>query len=220
MNCQEMLHCVSVTLGWFTIGLDLFSLTLCLGCIGQTHQGFLHFLNVLNWPLGCGGILELILCDDLDSRTWNSHRVVVNGRWWLLSGKLLGHWTSSHRTAWVSFTVWKDTSTAPNTNKQGLSCTETGISNGGLPRPSSMHVGAFSWAYYCGNWRFASRNREHVVVSEGADGKTLQEEEGVILRVIMQWACQMSSLVCRFASNMLQPSSTHLFGLLTPCWSL
>jgi hypothetical protein len=28
MNCQEMLHCVSVTLGCFTIGLDLFSLTL------------------------------------------------------------------------------------------------------------------------------------------------------------------------------------------------
>jgi phage terminase large subunit-like protein len=52
---------------------------------------------------------------------------------------------------------------------------------------------------------------------KGADGKTLQEEEGVILRVIMQPACQMSSLVCRFASNMLQPSSTHLFGLLTPC---
>ncbi len=31
MNCQEILHCVSVTLGCFTIGLDLFSLT-CLGC--------------------------------------------------------------------------------------------------------------------------------------------------------------------------------------------
>jgi len=52
---------------------------------------------------------------------------------------------------------------------------------------------------------------------KGADGNTLQEEEGVILRVIMQWACQMSSLVCRFASNMLQPSATHLFDLLTPC---
>jgi len=52
---------------------------------------------------------------------------------------------------------------------------------------------------------------------KGADGNTLQEEEGVILRVIMQQACQMSSLVCRFASNMLQPSATHLFGLLTPC---
>jgi hypothetical protein len=55
---------------------------------------------------------------------------------------------------------------------------------------------------------------------KGANGKTLQEEEGVILRVIMQRACQMSSLVCRFASNRLHPSSTHLFGLLTPCWSL
>ncbi len=32
---------------------------------------------------------------------------------------------------------------------------------------------------------------------KGADGKTLQEEEGVILRVIMQRACEMSSLVCR-----------------------
>jgi hypothetical protein len=52
---------------------------------------------------------------------------------------------------------------------------------------------------------------------KGADGKTLQEEEGVILRVIMQRACQMGTLVCRFASNRLQPSSTHLFGLLTPC---
>jgi hypothetical protein len=52
---------------------------------------------------------------------------------------------------------------------------------------------------------------------KGANGKTLQEEEGVILRVIMQRACQMSSLVCRFASSRLQPSSTHLFGLLTPC---
>ncbi|CAK9238695.1 unnamed protein product [Sphagnum troendelagicum] len=30
---------------------------------------------------------------------------------------------------------------------------------------------------------------------KGADGNTLQEEEGVILRVIMQRACQMSSLV-------------------------
>ncbi len=36
MNCQEMLHCVSVTLGCFTIGLDLFSLTLCLGCRSNT----------------------------------------------------------------------------------------------------------------------------------------------------------------------------------------
>jgi hypothetical protein len=52
---------------------------------------------------------------------------------------------------------------------------------------------------------------------KGADGNTLQEEEAVILRVIMQRACQMSSLVCRFASNMLRPSATHLFGLLTPC---
>ncbi len=68
MNCQEMLHCVSVTLGCFTIGLDLFSLTLCLGCRSNT-PGISPFLNVLNWPLGCGGILELILCDDLDSRT-------------------------------------------------------------------------------------------------------------------------------------------------------
>jgi hypothetical protein len=33
----------------------------------------------------------------------------------------------------------------------------------------------------------------------GANGKTLQEEEGVILRAIMQRACQMSFLVCRFA---------------------
>jgi hypothetical protein len=39
---------------------------------------------------------------------------------------------------------------------------------------------------------------------KGADGKSLQEEEGVILRVIMQRACEMSTLVCRFASNMLQ----------------
>jgi len=52
---------------------------------------------------------------------------------------------------------------------------------------------------------------------KGADGNTLQEEEGGILRVIMQQACQMSSLVCRFASNMLQPSATHLFDLFTPC---
>jgi len=36
MNCQEMLHCVSVTLGCFTIGLDLLSLTLCLGCRSNT----------------------------------------------------------------------------------------------------------------------------------------------------------------------------------------
>ncbi len=35
-NCQEMLCCVSVTLGCFTIGLDLFSLTLCLGCRSNT----------------------------------------------------------------------------------------------------------------------------------------------------------------------------------------
>jgi len=35
-NCQEMLRCVSVTLGCFTIGLDLFSLTLCLGCRSNT----------------------------------------------------------------------------------------------------------------------------------------------------------------------------------------
>jgi len=38
---------------------------------------------------------------------------------------------------------------------------------------------------------------------KGADGKTLQEEEGVILRVIMQRACEMSSLVleCSDLSN-------------------
>jgi tRNA(Phe) wybutosine-synthesizing methylase Tyw3 len=30
---------------------------------------------------------------------------------------------------------------------------------------------------------------------KGADGKSLQEEEGVILRVIMQRACEMSTLV-------------------------
>jgi hypothetical protein len=52
---------------------------------------------------------------------------------------------------------------------------------------------------------------------KGADGNTVQEEEGAILRVIMQQACQMSSMVCRFTSNMRQPSATHLFGLLTPC---
>jgi hypothetical protein len=52
---------------------------------------------------------------------------------------------------------------------------------------------------------------------KGADGNTLLEEEAVILRVIMHRACQTSSLVCRFASNMLQPSATHLFGLLTLC---
>jgi hypothetical protein len=67
-------------------------------------------------------------------------------------------------------------------------------------------------------WQAETENMLWLV--KGADGKTLQEEEGLILRVIMQQACQMSSLVCRFASNMLQPSSTHLFGLLTPCWSL
>jgi hypothetical protein len=60
----------------------------------------------------------------------------------------------------------------------------------------------------------------HGCITVETDGKSLQEEEGVILRVIMQRACEMSTLVCRFASNMLQPSSTHLFGLLTPCWSL
>ncbi len=68
MNCQEILCCVSVTLGCFTIGLDLFSLTLCLGCRSNT-PGICPFFQCPELPLGCGGILELILCDDLDSRT-------------------------------------------------------------------------------------------------------------------------------------------------------
>jgi hypothetical protein len=65
MNCQEMLHCVSVTLGCFTTGLDLVSLTLCLGCSLNTpgispffecpepgHLGVVEFWNlyyVMTW---------------------------------------------------------------------------------------------------------------------------------------------------------------------------
>jgi len=55
---------------------------------------------------------------------------------------------------------------------------------------------------------------------KGADVNILQEEEGVILRVIMQQACQMSSLVCRFVSNMLQPSATLFLNFqifVKPC---
>jgi len=45
---------------------------------------------------------------------------------------------------------------------------------------------------------------------KGADGNTLQEEEGGILRVIMQQACQMSSLVLECSAlSILEKMAIH-----------
>ncbi|CAM6056313.1 unnamed protein product [Sphagnum tenellum] len=135
MNCEEMLHCVSVTLGCFTID-DGSSVADC-------------------WATGQVAT-ELLGCPSLFEKTRPQLQILTSRIFPVL--ELGSEMEASLEQVLCMFVHCHGRITVET---EGL----------------QAETGNMVW------------------LVKGADGKSLQEEEGVILRVIMQWACKMSTLV-------------------------